>query len=42
MLASTKGRYLLGMIPRAFDSRYFETNEEKLETMIAELEKRYQ
>ena len=32
----------LGMIPRAFDSRYFETNEEKLETMIAELEKRYQ
>ena len=42
MLASKKVRNWLGMIPRAFDSRYFETNEEKLETMIAELEKRYQ
>ena len=42
MLAGKKVRNWLGMIPRAFDSRYFETNEEKLETMIAELEKRYQ
>ena len=42
MLASKKVRNWLGMIPRAFDSRYFETNEEKRETMIAELEKRYQ
>lgn len=41
MLASEKVRHWLGMIPRAFDSRYFEANEEKLETMIAELEKRY-
>ena len=40
--ASKKVRNWLGMSPRAFDSRYFETNEEKLETMIAELEKRYQ
>lgn len=41
MLASKKVRNWLGMIPRAFDTRYFETNEEKIEAMIAELEKRY-
>lgn len=41
MLASKKVQNWLGIIPRAFDTRYFEANEEKLEAMIAELEKRY-
>ena len=41
MLAGKKVQNWLGMIPRAFDTRYFEANEEKLETMIAKLEKRY-
>lgn len=41
MLATEKVRNWLGMIPRAFDTRYFEANEEKLEAMIAELQRRY-
>lgn len=41
MLAGKKVQNWLGMIPRAFDTRYFEVNEEKLEAMIAKLEKRY-
>ena len=41
MLAGKKVQNWLGMIPRAFDTRYFEANEEKLEAMIAKLEKRY-
>ena len=41
MLTSEKVQNWLGIIPRAFDTRYFEANEEKLETMIADLEKRY-
>ncbi len=41
MLAGKKEQNWLGMIPRAFDTRHFEANEEKLETMIAKLEKRY-
>ena len=41
MLAGKKEQNWLGMIPRAFDTRHFEANEEKLETMIAKQEKRY-
>lgn len=41
MLTTAKIRNWLGMIPRAFDTRYFEANEEKLEAMITELQKRY-
>ena len=41
MLTGKKVQNWLGMIPRAFDTRYFEANEEKLEAMIAKLEKRY-
>lgn len=41
MLATEKVQNWLGMIPRAFDTRYFEANEEKLEAMIAELQRRY-
>lgn len=41
MLATEKVQNWLGMIPRAFDTRYFEANEEKLEAMIAELQQRY-
>lgn len=38
MLTGKKVQNWLGMIPRAFDTRYFEVNEEKLEAMIAKLE----
>ena len=41
MLANKKVQNWLGMIPRAFDTRYFEANEEKLEEMIVKLERRY-
>lgn len=42
MLAGKKVQNWLAIIPRAFDTRYFEANEKKLEAMIAELEKRYE
>lgn len=42
MLATKKVQNWLGMIPRAFDTYYFEANEKRLEAMIVKLEKRYQ
>lgn len=41
MLAGKELQSWLGMIPRAFNTRYFEKREEALEAMISEMERRY-